>query len=74
MKVLGIMARDQYGDTIHLPDCKHPRSALLAKSDRKHAAKVYIDTKAGETKHIGYIIARRWFTLYNVCEWTGRTG
>lgn len=69
MKQLGIMARDQYGETIHLPDCKHPRKALLEKLGRQHAAKMYCDTKDGQTKHVGYVIASRWFTLYAVCEW-----
>jgi len=65
------MARDQYGDTWHDLG-PHPRRELLKRLGRSSAAKMYIDTKAGETKHIGYIIAGRWLTIYTVTEWTGR--
>jgi len=27
---------------------------------------MYIDTTAGRTLHIGYIVAGRWFTVYKV--------
>jgi hypothetical protein len=67
---LGYMARDQYGATIHLPDVKHPRKALLDKLGLKHADKVMVDCKSGPPKHIGYVIGRRWFTLYTVHEWS----
>ena len=66
--ILGIMARDQYGEVIHLPS-KHPRKHLLSKLGRQHVAKMYVDTKDGSTKHIGYIVSKRWFTLYNISEW-----
>jgi hypothetical protein len=69
MTTLGFMARDQYGQTIHLPNTKHPRKALLNNLGVKNAAKMYVDVKSGGVKHIGYIAQGRWFTLYRVCEW-----
>jgi hypothetical protein len=71
-KESGLMAVDQYGGTIHLTGCKHPRKALLETSGRKHAAKMYVDTADGQTKHVGYIIAGCWYTLYRVSEWEGK--
>lgn len=69
---LGFIATDQYGETIHLPDCKYPRKALLAKLGRQHAAKMFVDTKDGKAKHIGYVVGSLWFTLYEVHEWQGK--
>lgn len=67
---LGFMARDQYGQEIHLPGCQHPRKELMVKLGARHASKMYVDTKSGGSKHIGYIIGGRWFTLYTVGEWS----
>ena len=44
----------------------------MAKCGRQHCAKMYVDTKAGLTKHIGYIVAGEWFTVYEVHEWIGK--
>jgi hypothetical protein len=68
---VGFMARNQYGETIHLPHCTHPRKALLAHLGRQHASKMYCDTLTGESKHIGYVIAGQWLTIYRVNEWEG---
>ena len=67
-QVLGI---DQYGN--HYKDLgRFPRKALTEQLLTKHVCKMYVDTRAGETKHIGYIIAGFWITLYYINEWTGR--
>ena len=58
------MAIDQYGNAYH--GLEHPRKDLLARLDRQHASRMFVDTKAGETKHIGYIIAGHWLRLYAV--------
>ena len=63
----GIMGVDQYGDTYH--GLEHPRKDLMEKLGRKGARKMYVDKKDGGTKHIGYVVAGRWITLYNVTEW-----
>ena len=69
MKHLGYMAVDQYGAVEHLGDtARPPRAQLLDKLGAKHADKVYVDPDA---KHIGYIVNKRWFTIYNVCAWEG---
>jgi hypothetical protein len=62
-----IVARNEYGETLRLPG-KHPRKELLAALDRRHADRIYIDRRDGSTAHIGYIVARRWWTLYAPIE------
>lgn len=62
------MGRDQYGQTYHSLG-KHPRKELLNRLGRRHASKMYCDFKDGSTKHIGYIIAGLWITIYNVTPW-----
>ena len=64
-----IMARDQYGNTIHALDAKHPRKDLLEKLYKKSAVKMYCDTVDGEAKHTGYVVGNQWFTFYKVTEW-----
>ena len=72
MKKLGYIAIGNYGTRHQLTDPnKHPRGQLLEKCYRKHASKMYVDTKDGEAKHIGYIVAGEWFTVYEVHEWNG---
>lgn len=69
---LGYMAKDQYGQWYH--GLKHPRKDLLERLGHQHCNKMYVDTKDGRaTKHIGYVIAGLWLTVYEVHEWTGRT-
>jgi hypothetical protein len=59
------MAIDQYGQTYHSLG-KHPRKALLDKLCRKHASKMYIDSKDGKAYHVGYIIGGLWLSVYSV--------
>ena len=68
-ETLGFLAIDQHGEKITLTENKFPRKQLLNKTGYKHAAKMYIDTKDGAVKCIGYIIGKRWYTLYKVSEW-----
>jgi len=58
------MAVDQYGDTEH--GLTHPRKDLLGRLYRKHADKMYKDLKGGGARHSGYVIAGRWFSVYEV--------
>ena len=58
------MAIDQYGQTEHDLG-PHPRKELLSRMYRKSAQKIYRDTKNG-TVQIGWIIAKRWFTVFQV--------
>lgn len=67
MPVTRYMAVDQYGQAIH--GLERPRRDLLAKLGAKHAAKMYVDKLDGSTVHVGYIVARRWFTVYCVTRW-----
>lgn len=57
------MAIDQYGHTYH--GLTHPRKDLMNRLYCKHAEKIYVDTGEG-VKHIGYVIAGLWLTLYEV--------
>ena len=61
---------DQYGDTY--PNLEFPRKSLLERLDRKSAFKIYIDDKDGNTKHVGYLVAGRWVTIYKITPWEGR--
>ena len=66
---LGYIAIDQYGQDFKLYS-KHPRKELLDYLGRKKATKMYVDTKSGKSKHIGYIIGGQWFTFYEIHEWS----
>jgi hypothetical protein len=65
MNMIHTMAIDQYGkhyDNLGM----HPRTELLKRLCRKHASKMYVDSKSGESSHIGYVIAGLWLTIYKV--------
>ena len=62
------MAIDQYGTTYHDLG-KHPRKTLLARLCRTNASKMYVDTQNGVCRHVGYIIAGLWLSIYSVTEW-----
>lgn len=64
------MAIDQYGQTIHGLG-EHPRKDLLAKLGYKSASRMYKDFTDGSSRHVGYVVAGRWFTLYEVTPFTG---
>jgi len=66
--IIGFMATDQYGQTYHIGN-NPPRQWLLNYFGRKHADKMYRDTKAGKVRHVGYIIAGLWLDVYRVCLW-----
>ncbi|MBE3114881.1 MAG: hypothetical protein IMZ59_05100 [Actinobacteria bacterium] len=73
MKKLGLMGIDQYGQHYKLKT-DHPRKELQEILGRKHTDKMYVDTKTGDTKHIGYIINGLWITLYEIHEWSKKEG
>lgn len=59
------MAVDQYGQTEHDLG-PHPRKALLERLGRKKASKMYVDVPGGKTMHVGWVVAGRWFTVFEV--------
>ncbi|MEK6884421.1 MAG: hypothetical protein AABY22_32615 [Nanoarchaeota archaeon] len=59
------MAKNQYGEIYYLSG-KHPRKQLLEKFSRKRASKIYVDTKSGAVKHIGWIIGGQWLRVFRV--------
>ena len=59
------MAVDQYGHTEHDLGPR-PRKELLNRLCRKSARQMYVDKKDGRSVHIGWIIAGRWFTVFEV--------
>lgn len=66
-----LAAVDQYGNCIFV-DADKPRQSLaeaygVASSSLE---KIYVDTKNGETKHVGYSVNGLWFTLYKLTEWS----
>lgn len=70
-RVLALMGRDQWGNTIHLIDHKKPRKSLAEKLgvNPKNLRKQYEDTKDGQPLHTGYINGNQWVTLYEVTPW-----
>lgn len=68
---IGYQACGHFGTKLflHNPD-KHPRGQLLDKMGRKHCQKIYRDFPNGP-KHVGYIVAREWFTITEVHDWQG---
>lgn len=64
-KNVQFMAVDQYGQTYHALGSS-PRKALLEKLGRKHASRMYRDTKDGGAVHVGYIVAGLWLELFQV--------
>lgn len=67
MAKLGYLGIDQYHQ--HYKIKEHPRKELLEQLGRKHADKMYVDTKDGSQKHKGYVIGGLWITLYEVHSW-----
>lgn len=59
------MAIDQFGHTEHHLGA-HPRKELLRRMCATKAAKMYIDGVDGDSYHVGWIVAGRWFTVYAV--------
>lgn len=69
MRYMGI---DQHGNTYH--GLVNPRKDLLERLGRQHAEKMFLDTKTGESKHCGYVIASCWISLYQVTEFESKRG
>ena len=65
------MGIDQYGQ--HYDGLVHPRKDLMSRLGNSHVDKMYVDTKDGKARHVGYVIARLWITLYTVSAWEGVT-
>jgi hypothetical protein len=65
------LAIDQYGHDLLL-ESKHPRKELLEYHSTSHAAKIYIDTKEGTSRHIGYVVSGYWYTLYKLTLFNGK--
>lgn len=58
-----MLAIDQYGQVVPIAG-KHPRKELLDALGYRHADKVYVDTKSGTRRHVGYVIGGRWFSFF----------
>jgi len=55
------IAIDQYGEKVLIKE--HPRKELCEWAGTSHADKMYCDDNAGNTYHVGYVIARHWFNV-----------
>lgn len=67
----GFTGIDQHGR--HYDDLGlFPRKELLNRLGYRKADKMYVDTKDGRSKHVGYVIGGNWITLYRVQAWEGR--
>ena len=68
-----VMGVDECGRFYHdLGD--HSRKELMERLGTKSCRKMFVDTKDGVTKHVGYVVGRRWIRLYYVTEWEGKRG
>jgi len=67
---MAFMAIDQWGNTHH--DLKHPRKDLMEFAGVKSASKMYVDTKDGKSHHVGYVVGKFQFRLYEVTPFRGR--
>lgn len=65
-----MIAIDQYNQIYAIPG-RHPRKELLERLGRRKATRMFIDRKDGSTKHIGYVIAGLWLTLFAPVERPG---
>jgi hypothetical protein len=70
--LMGFMAIDQYGQTIHLQGKESPRKQLADKLaiNSSNLHKMYVDCKDKQL-HVGYIAAKLWFRIYAVHSWQG---
>lgn len=66
-----LAAIDQYGRCMFV-DADKPRQSLADALGISSSSlqKIYVDTKAGETKHIGYTGLGLWYTLHTLTEWS----
>ena len=58
------IAIDQYGQTFFI--YKHPRKELMETCGCQHASKMYVDDARGKSFHVGYIVAGRWFDVFEI--------
>jgi len=64
---LGYLGIDQYNK--HYKIDKSPRKELLEQLGRQHTSKMYVDLKSGGSRHVGYVIAGKWISIYEVHIW-----
>ena len=70
MKTLNRYAvSDQYGHCIKF-NAKFPRKWLLNYFSRKHAERMFVTTSDGKDKHVGWVIAGYWLTVYHLSDLT----
>lgn len=57
-----------------MSDADKPRQSLAGALGVSSSSlqKMCIDTKSGQTKHVGYIGLGLWYTLHTLAEWTGK--
>jgi len=64
---LGYLGIDQYGN--HYTIKEHPRKELVEQIGIQHVDKMFVDTKEGESKHVGYVIGGHWVEILEVHDW-----
>lgn len=52
----------QYGEKFYANTVKELRSQINMGGSR--VSKMYVDTKDGRTKHVGYVIGDRWLDMF----------
>lgn len=71
-ELIGFLGIDQYGLKYCLTKTKFPRKQLLQLFGSTYTKKMYVETKNGKIKHVGYIIDGHWIKIYKLFEWEGK--
>jgi hypothetical protein len=60
------IAIDQYGRSFYIE--KYPYTELK-KAFPGRIYKMYVDTKGGGTKPVGYVVGQHWFRVHELADW-----
>lgn len=66
---MNYLAVNEYGYVIKLLT-KYPRKELMDYFGVKHAERIYQNTSEGTKMHVGWIVAKQWWSIYQLCEWS----
>lgn len=67
-KQIGWLARDQYGNVHEIFSTNYPRAWLMEYYSVRSARKIYRDRKDGSMRHVGWIVAGHWFSVFRLCS------
>ena len=68
--ILGYLAINQHGNLLRVKGMR-PRKFLMDMAGVRSARKMYEDCKSGGVRHIGWIVAGEWWSVYQVHDLHG---